>query len=213
MRKHGDSRGDRGCRLLGLPVRQDDSFAPSAAVVDYSSKRRSSLNAEAKMLADDLFERANKEWDAGRRRQAFRLFSQAAAEGHTSAQNSLGYFFDHGLGVAKNRRKALLWYRKAAKKGDMCASGNLAITYRDAGHKKQAKFWFAKSLAQGDADAALEIAKLYLGGRAPISQKDKKQALRYLAITAKSRDAFEDSRKEAQALLRRLQHAPTSRER
>jgi TPR repeat protein len=162
------------------------------------------------MLADNLFELANKEWDAGHRREAFRLFSQAAALGHTSAQNSLGYFYDLGIGVPKSRRKAVFWYRKAASKGDMCASGNLAISYRDAGNTRRAKFWFAKALGEGDADAALELAKLHLKRANSASQRNLQLVKRYLTMTAMSKEAFSDSKEEARKLLEELKAAPPS---
>jgi len=150
--------------------------------------------------ADELFDRANKEWDAGKRRQAFRLFSQAAAQGHASAQNSLGYFYDHGIAVAKDSDKAMFWYRKAARRGDVCAYGNLAITYRDAGNFSRAKFWFAKALAGRDDDAAVELAKLCLRGRRP----NVAQARKYLKVAVRSKYIFPEKKEEARKLLKKL---------
>jgi TPR repeat protein len=156
------------------------------------------------MQADALFDKANGEWDAGHLRRAFQLMSQAATAGHVFAQNSLGYFFDHGIGVKKNRTKALYWYRKAAKNGDDLACGNLAISYRNVGKTKEAKFWFKKALAKGDDDAAVGLAKLCLSGSPKVPQKDLERAREYLTHAAKSKHTFPDSKQEARQLLKQL---------
>jgi TPR repeat protein len=152
------------------------------------------------MPDNDLFARANEEWDSGNLHEAFELFSKAAAHGHASAQNSLGYFYDHGIAVRKDRTKAMSWYRKAARHGDVPAYNNLAITYRDGGNVKQAKFWFGKALKKGDGDAALELAKLALDGR----RETLEQALRLVTIAAASNYILSDSKNEAKELAKKL---------
>jgi uncharacterized protein len=152
------------------------------------------------MSADELFDRANEAWDAGKRRQAFRLFSQAAAKGHASAHNSLGYFYYHGIAVGKDSDKALFWYRKAARRGDVSAYKNLALMYQGAGNINRAKFWFAKALARRDGDAALELAKLWLRGPRP----NVDRASKYLKIAARSKYILSDSKEEARKLLKKL---------
>jgi TPR repeat protein len=163
------------------------------------------------MQVNVLFDQANGEWDAGHVRRAFQLMSQAAAAGHVLAQNSLGYFFDHGIGVKKNRTKALYWYRRAAAKGDDLACGNLAISYRDAGKNKEEKFWFKKALARGDTDAAVDLAKLYLIGGTKVPQRDLTTARKYLVLAARSRHTFPDRKQEARRLLKRLASRPSPR--
>src|SRR5215468_3200373 len=119
--------------------------------------------------SEDLFVQANKEHESGRVKKAYKLFVRAAREGHPYAQNSVGYFLDNGIGVAQNKKKAIHWYRKAARKGDICAIANLGTVYRDLGNLRRAAFWFKRALAAGDGDAALELAKIHLTKESALS--------------------------------------------
>ena len=109
----------------------------------------------------DLFVEANHALDADEYPRAFALFREAAA-GDTSAQASLGYCFDLGVGVNPDRDQAYYWYRKAATQGDTCGCYNLALLYRDDGNPRRAKVWLEKAVELGDADAALELARMAL---------------------------------------------------
>jgi len=151
------------------------------------------------MTADDLFARANQEWDSGNLHEAFALFLQAAEMGYASAQNSVGYFYDHGHGMAKDHVKAVFWYRRAARGGDVCGCHNLAMVHRDAGNIRRARFWLAKVLAirRDDGDAFLELAKLCLSQRRP----NLTEARKYLTRAVRSKSIIPISKEEAQALL------------
>lgn len=67
-----------------------------------------------------LFDAANKALDCGDADKAFRLFMQDAQDGGPDSLNSIGFLYDHGRGVKKNRRLAIQWYRLAASKGYFC---------------------------------------------------------------------------------------------
>ena len=56
----------------------------------------------AKNNRQSLFDKANEAWDAGEDKLAFKLFLAAANNGEEDAFNSVGYFFDHGIGTQKN---------------------------------------------------------------------------------------------------------------
>jgi TPR repeat protein len=45
--------------------------------------------------------------------QAVSLYTKATEQGHTGVQFSLGNFYKNGLGVAKNYKKPVCWYKKA----------------------------------------------------------------------------------------------------
>jgi TPR repeat protein len=152
-------------------------------------------------LNDELFAQANREWDAGDEKVAFKLFLQAAAAGHASAKNSVGYFLDHGLGTRQNAAKAMTWYRKAARQGDLSAYSNIAINYRDEGNAKAAKVWFSKALDKGDASAALELAKLLLKTN---RKSDSAKAKQYLRMATKSRHISDEDKNAASRLLHDL---------
>lgn len=151
---------------------------------------------------DGLFSRANKEWDAGDTELAFKLFSQAAAAGHVSANNSVGYFLDHGFGVRKDSSQALSWYRRAARRGDLSAYSNLAVSYRKAGNAKQARAWFEKAAEKGDAGASVDLAELLLETK----RKDNiAKAERRLKAAIRSRYISDDERDRAARMLKKLE--------
>lgn len=132
----------------------------------------------------------------------------AAERGDTYSQNTLGYFFDLGIGTSKNPQKALYWYKKAAQAGDTSAYANVATVYRDIGNDKQARFWFLKALERGDGDAALELGKLYLKGR---KSQGVSKAADYLRLALKSKNITEDSIEEARQLLKELKSVEPKR--
>lgn len=39
-------------------------------------------------------------------------------QGYANAQNQLGWCYERGVGVPKNRAEAVKWYRKAAEQGN-----------------------------------------------------------------------------------------------
>jgi hypothetical protein len=155
---------------------------------------------DIKSQAEDLFIQANKVWDDGNARAAFKIFLRAASYGHVSASNSVGYFLDHGLGTRRNKAAAEVWYRKAARRGDLSAYSNIATNYLDAGNVRRARFWFAKAANRGDGGAAVELAKSLLLGK---GKSGHKKALRLLQRAAKSRFTSDESRSEAVQLLAR----------
>ncbi len=52
----------------------------------------------------------------------FTWYRKASEQGHAEAQYNLGYWYWHGIGVAKDARKAVEWYREAADQGDKPAA-------------------------------------------------------------------------------------------
>ena len=67
-----------------------------------------------------LFDAANEALDCGDASKAFRIFMQDVKNGGMDSLNSIGFLYDHGRGVKKNRRLAIQWYRLAASKGYFC---------------------------------------------------------------------------------------------
>ena len=191
-------------RFTNLPLRFSKVCLRRWTMGRVSSTSTRSTN-RAKAVADDLFDRAHEEWDAGNGKKAFALFLEAATKGHPFSQTSLGYFYDHGIGVAKDAGKAMFWYRKAARSGTVAAINNLAITYRDAGNLRVARSWFEKAAAKGDGDAALELAKLSLKG----TRKNLKRVREYLKMAVRSNYILADSKEEARKLLSGLDRRDT----
>lgn len=57
--------------------------------------------------------------------EAFTMYQSAAAQGDELSLRNLGYFYEHGLGVAKNLRAAKEWYQKALDRGYSYAKDDL----------------------------------------------------------------------------------------
>ena len=97
----------------------------------------------------------------GRKRDAFKIASVAAKSGDRHAAFQLGCCYDMAIGVARNERRALFWYRRASRHGDAAASHNIGIVYRDRNKPALARRWFRESLSQhGGEDALWELARL-----------------------------------------------------
>ncbi len=154
----------------------------------------------------ELERKAHDAWESGRRTVAFRLYNELASRGTGAGMLNLGYFYDCGIGVRKNRGLALKWYRRAYRRGSSAAASNIATVYRDEGrHRLEAK-WYARAVRLKDGDAAVELAKLVLAGRG--IRQDKSHASRLLKRASESRQITEDGREEAIAMLLALKGRP-----
>lgn len=156
----------------------------------------------------NLFLRADKEFDRGRFRSAFRHFRASAEAGEENAFLNVGCCYDTGKGTHPNRSLALHWYRRAYRRGDACAATNIGTIWRDQHQVKRALYWFQRAVKMGDGDANLEIAKIYL-----CSDASSKRAVRYLNMTLRADHVTEDSKEQARRLLRNLKRSanPSSR--
>lgn len=131
---------------------------------------------------------------------AFRLFLAAAESGDSSAQHNVGYFYDVGIGTRRDRDAALLWYKRAYRRGLRAAASNIATVYRDEKNTEGALFWYRRAAGLKDADANLEVAKLLRTRGAP-----EADVVRHLkkVVRASSADVTEAARLEAKRLLDR----------
>jgi TPR repeat protein len=94
----------------------------------------------------DLERKAHDAWESGRRTAAFRLYSQLATRGSGAGELNLGYFYDCGIGVRKNRALALKWYRRAYRRGSGAGASNIATIYRDEGKHRLEAQWYARAV-------------------------------------------------------------------
>jgi TPR repeat protein len=147
---------------------------------------------------DSLFQRADRQLEAGNLRSAFRLFLWGAKAGDTSCQVNLGNLYADGTGVKPSRERALYWYRRAYRRGETCAASNIGVVFRDEGNFKRALAWFERAAELKDGDANLEIAKIYL------ARNDKTKAIHYLRETRKAESVTEASEEEAEKLLKQF---------
>jgi len=154
------------------------------------------------MTEKDLFTLADDEWNMGNVKEAFKLFCKAAMQNDDSAQNNLGYFYDNGIGTKKDEDKALYWYKKAFRNGNIAAINNIATIYRDRGNNRRAFFWYKKAVDAGDKDALVEIGERYYKGEG--IKRDYKLAVECFRKAIKAtayHDICEDSQQKAMSLL------------
>lgn len=121
------------------------------------------MNAQyqyARSLSNVSFDEAQK--------QAFAWFLKAAEQGHSGAQNSVGYRYYYGKGVAQDYNKAFYWYNEAANRGEATAIYNVAICYENGrGVTKSPSRAFEsykKSADLGYEPGKLALAGCYNGG-------------------------------------------------
>jgi TPR repeat protein len=95
-------------------------------------------------------------WNAFQRgdyETALRLTRPFANQGHTAAQNVLGWMYDTGRGVPQNYAEAAKWYRLAAEQGNADAQYRLGLMYATGEGVPQdyvlAHMWSNLAAAQG----------------------------------------------------------------
>lgn len=95
-------------------------------------------------------------------------WSALAEIGHASAQTSLGYLYEFGLGVASDISEAVKLYQAAADQGFADAQFNLAGMYdegRGIGQNKaEAAKWYQLAGEQGHISAQYNLGLMYKWG-------------------------------------------------
>ena len=121
---------------------------------------------------------------------AYKEFRSAAEKGHADSQYNLGLMYEQGIGVSKDEKEAIVWYRKSAVQGNAFAQYNLAVLYENgrgaAIDFAQAHKWYRKASAQGDPLAIGNLGMLYLRGQGVKENKVAGVALLLLSVTMDS---------------------------
>lgn len=109
----------------------------------------------------------------------------AAYFGSTEAQRALGQIYEKG--VERNLPKALQWYKKAAKHGDLYSQLNLGHLYLNGSEvgkdDEKAANWYYEAAKQGSAVAQYNTGYLYYSGIGVI--QDKSESLKWYKLAAK----------------------------
>jgi len=113
---------------------------------------------------DYYFDKGTEYYEQCKFKKALRLLLKAEKIETGSASLNIGniysdYAFFQGK---KNRKKALLWFKKSITKDWNAGMFNIAFMYKEAHKFRKSKKWFKKSLKGGDNETAFELAKLYL---------------------------------------------------
>ncbi|NKB38786.1 MAG: sel1 repeat family protein [Gammaproteobacteria bacterium] len=111
---------------------------------------------------------ANRAFEAGSYKSAFKLLLPLAEAGEMQAQAHLAWLFLNGAGTEQNDEKAVQWYLKAAEQGDAYAQFNYAemcIEGRGTGQSDEKAFiWYQKAARQGQVNAQFALGEMYLDG-------------------------------------------------
>ncbi|MFQ3224221.1 MAG: TPR repeat protein [Lentimonas sp.] len=99
---------------------------------------------------------------------AYTEFLAAAKEGHLDSQFNVALMHENGIGVDKNAKEAVAWYRTAALQGSSLAQFNLAVLYEN-GRGTEVDFaaaneWYRRASVQGDPLAIGNLGMLYIRG-------------------------------------------------
>lgn len=127
-----------------------------------------------------------------------------AKQGSAKDQNSMGTFYDMGIGLPQDTKKAIYWYEKAANQGVENAQYTLGLLYEFGlgipQNPTKAAFWYKKSAVQGNANAQLVLATMYYEGKGV--KEDKDEAKKWLEIAAKKGNS------EAKYYLDQMESSP-----
>jgi uncharacterized protein len=96
--------------------------------------------------------------------EAVYWFKQAAEQGLSSAQYSLGICLSDGDRTDLNLKKSIYWMKKALKNGETVAAHGLACVYRDQGNYTKAFSWYARAVQMEFYPALLDLGKCYYFG-------------------------------------------------
>lgn len=99
---------------------------------------------------------------------AYTEFLAGAEEGHIDSQFNLALMHENGIGVDKDMKEAIVWYRKAALQGSAAAQFNLGVLYENGRGTKvdfaEANEWYRRAAEQGDPLAIGNLGMLYIRG-------------------------------------------------
>lgn len=140
--------------------------------------------------------------------QAFRWFLQAARQGHPQAQYKVGMAFQFGSGTAADRNSALVWYRRAARRGIVGAAFNLAhmLENGNADERSEASGWYAKAAREGYGPAQLNLGRLYARGEG--AEKNLVEAWAWFrAAESRGVEGASDARLQVEKILDAAQRA------
>jgi TPR repeat protein len=116
----------------------------------------------------------------------FERTKRQAEGGDKVAQNNLGKMYYNGIGVPKDYKEAVNWYRKAAQHGEANSQFKLALMY-DNGRgvpedDKEAVKWYIKAAEQGYAVAQFNLGVMYDDGEGV--PQDYKEAVKWYTKAA-----------------------------
>ena len=128
----------------------------------------------------------------------FPAVKKAAEQGGSKAQILLGHMYSQGLGVSRDSKAAVVWFRKAAEQGDAEGQHLLAISYRSGDgvgkNSTEAAKWYRKAAFQGHRDAQALLGFMYHFGEGVAQDYVESYAWYAVAAARDDEDAHEGMR-------------------
>ena len=121
-------------------------------------------------------------------KRAFKQYVEAGESGSEKALVDLGYFYDNGIVVSANKKRALEYYLKAAGRGSTVGMVNAALVMMERKKKgqkndyKKALELLKKAEVMGDTEARVQLGYMYMTGTGV--RKDRPKALQYYKAAA-----------------------------
>lgn len=116
---------------------------------------------------------------------AFRLNEEAALLGDRDAVLAMGWFYNHGIGVACDDELSRRWYREAARNHEPRAMFSLGAIAFEHGDSEEAFTWLRRAADTGHARSLYWLGKLHWRGEAV--PRDRKEAMRLFQLAAARR--------------------------
>lgn len=110
---------------------------------------------------DEKYEQANKYYMAHEYDKSMLILEELATKNHAKALDMLGFCYDKGHGVSKNRQKAIGLYQKSANLGWKVGQLHLAYSYLENEDLQLAATWFKKAADAGSYTALYELGVMY----------------------------------------------------
>lgn len=128
----------------------------------------------------------------------------SAEAGDTQAQVRLGLKYHKGRGIARDYKKALMWYERAAAQGNAEAMFRLGqLYYSGLGMKRNYKksvIWFKKASAEGSAEARFNLGIMYANGNGV----PRDYVLSYMWFNLSGAGGYEPARRQLDRLEARM---------
>ena len=129
-------------------------------------------------------------YEAGNPQLAAKEFRACAEKSDADCQFNLALMYEQGMGIPKDEKEAVFWYRKSAELGNSNAQFNLGVLYENgrgtAVDFAKANQWYRKASVQGDPLAIGNLGMLYLRGDGVKADKTAGLALLLLSATLDS---------------------------
>ena len=119
---------------------------------------------------------------SGNMAEALAQYKTSALGGYGSAQTRLGYLFEQGKGVPRDKSLAQEWYFRAAKQGDGLAQYHLAFLYQETRNYSEAVHWHTEAANRGNTVSQYELALLYESGQGV--KKSVQEAFKWSELAA-----------------------------